>query len=134
MDPGALSDMTCHQVRRQEQRLRERAKRIMAEVMTAKVDGFGRMWISRETGTDMTFEFEHWCTWVDLVKEMQRADARFVADLGPARVEHWHRALDEEVLRAPRPLRAYQPATPRVRHVEVPPSPAFRRPGDQAAG
>ena len=126
--------MTRHQVRREEQRLRERAEEIMAEVKSAKVDGFGIMWISRETGVDMTFEFEHWCTWVDLVKEMQRADAQFVGDLGPARVEHWHRALDEEVLRAPRPLRAYPPATPLLRRVEVPRRPAFRRPRKQADG
>lgn len=133
MDSRELSDMTRHEVRRHEQRLREHATRISEEGKAAKADGVGRMWISRETGVDMSFEFEHWRRWAALANEMHQANAEFVADLGAARVEYWHGALNPEALQPPRPLRAYQPAVPLVRRVAVPPRAAFRPPVNRAS-
>lgn len=128
MDLCELGDMSRHRVRGHEQRLRERASRIRDDIKSAKVDGVGLMFISRETGVDMSFEFEHWRRWATLAHEMQKAHAEFVADLGAERVEYWRGALDPEALRPPRPLRAYQPATPLVRRVELPRREIFRPP------
>jgi hypothetical protein len=123
--------MTRHQVGRYEERLRGRAKRISQDVKAAKADGFGRPWTSRDTGLDMSYEFEHWRRWAWLAEEMQKANAEFVADLGAARVMYWHGALDPEALQPPPPPHAYQPVTPLVRRIDFAPPHAFRRPADR---
>jgi hypothetical protein len=124
-----LPDMTSRQVRRKEERLRERAKRISEQVNEAKADRLGMPWTSRETGIDMSYEFEHWRRWARLAKEMEGSRADVVADLGVARVNYWQIALDPELLESPAPPRAFRAADPLVRHVEIPSGKRFRPPG-----
>jgi hypothetical protein len=134
VDPDELGAMTRHQVRRHEEQLRERAASISQQVKDGSVDGFGLAWTSRDTGVDMSYEFEHWRRWSRLAKEMHHVNAQFVADLGAARVQYWQSALDRQALQAPRPLQAYQPITPMVRRIDLPPRPAFRPPTDGEPG
>lgn len=126
--------MTRHQVHRQAERLRERARRISQEVEDAIADGLGRPWTSRDTGMDMSYEFEHWRRWVWLAEEMEQVNAEFVADLGVARVTYWQSALVPETLQPPRPLQAYQPVPPLVRRVDLPPRRPFRPPTKRGSG
>jgi hypothetical protein len=129
-----LGDMSRHEVRRHEEQLRERAASISQQVKEGRVDGFGLAWTSRDTGVDMSYEFEHCRRWARLAKEMHHANAEFVADLGAARVGYWQRALDPQALQPPRPLQAYEPITPIVRRIELSPRPAFRPPAGRERG
>jgi hypothetical protein len=119
MQTEDLGHMSRHQVRRREERLRERAIRISREVKRAQADGVPLPYISRDTGIDMSYEHEEWRRWASLAIEMKKADAEFVCDLGVERVGYWQAALDPEQLRAPPPLSAFQPVEPLVR-VEAP--------------
>lgn len=58
-----LRERTHRQVQRQEQRLRERAEQISRSVKEARADGIGLPWMSRETGTDVSYEYERWRRW-----------------------------------------------------------------------
>jgi len=123
-----LREMTRRQVQRQEQRLRERAEQISRSVKEARADSIGLPWMSRETGTDMSYEYERWRRWAALAHEMKDADAAVVVDLDPARVEHWATALAPESLRAPAPLKAFREVKPLVREAEPPRRRRFRPP------
>lgn len=119
MQTEDLGDMSRHQVRGREERLRERAIRISGQVQRARADGVPLPWISRDTGLDMSYEYEEWRRWGSLAIEMKRAHAEFVSDLGVERVGYWQAALDPEQLCAPRSLSAFKPVEPLVR-VEAP--------------
>ena len=123
-----LRAMTRRQVQQREQRLRKRAEQISREVKVARRDGQGLPWMSRETGTDMSFEFEHWRRWAALANEMKRRDADVVADLGSPRVAYWQTALDEARTGVSEPLSAFRPVEPLVRHAPVPANKPFRVP------
>lgn len=84
--------------------------------------------MSRETGTDMGYEYEHWRRWAALAYEMKRCQADVVADLGPSRVEHWRTALDHDTLQTPEPLSGYRRVEPIVRHAEIPKRKPLRPP------
>ena len=71
-------------MRRRERGLSKRVERILKEVDAAKADGLGLPWTSRTTGVDMSYEFEHARRWAMLDKEMKRAGADVVGDLGPS--------------------------------------------------
>ena len=104
MQTEDLGHMCRHQVRRREERLRERAIRISREVKRAQADGLPLPYISRDTGIDMSYEHEEWRRWASLAIEMKRADAEFVCDLGVERVGYWQAALNPEQRRAPPPF------------------------------
>ena len=120
--------MQRHQVHRRQQRLREQAQTIVDQVHVAKADGLGMAWTSRETGVDMSYEYEHWRRWAALAREMELFRAVAVADLGEERLAYWAAALDENALQPEPPPSAFRPVKPLVRHVDVRPRPSFRRP------
>jgi hypothetical protein len=119
--------MQRHQVHRREQRLREQAQAIVDQVRVANADGLGMAWTSRETGVDMSYQFEHWRRWAALASEMELFRADVVADLGEKRLAHWTAALDDNALEPEPPPSAFRPVKPLVRHVDVRPRQAFRR-------
>jgi hypothetical protein len=110
-----IHDMTVSQVQGHERRLREAAERILHQVKLAKEEGSQLPWMSRETGVDMSYEYERWRRWNVLCEEMIRAGAQVVADLGPARVEYWTSALGANELQPSKPLSAFRPVKPMVR-------------------
>ena len=132
MSSDDLAQMTREQVRRRERGLSKRVERILKEVDAAKADGLGLPWTSRTTGVDMSYEFEHARRWAVLDKEMKRAGADVVGDLGPARLEHWQVALDRGRLRPPEPLSAFRSVEPLGRRVGLPSPPPLQPPPGQA--
>jgi hypothetical protein len=123
-----IHNMTAAQVQGHERRLREAAERIVHQVKLAKKEGSQLPWMSRETGVDMSYEYERWRRWNVLCEEMTRGGAQVVADLGPARVEYWTSALDSTELQPSKPLSAFRPVKPMVRQIDD--IPRRRPPGD----
>lgn len=111
--------MTRREVEREEQRLRELARVIFRQVKDAAAAGEPLPWMSRDTGVDMSYDFERWRRWEALSKEMSQASAHIVADLGRSRVSYWQSALDPESLSGAAPLTAFQPVKPLVRHIDA---------------
>jgi hypothetical protein len=127
-----IHDMTARQVQGREQRLRLAAQRILHQVKLARKDGSQLPWMSRETGVDMSYEYERWRRWNVLREEMAHAGAEVVADLGPSRVEYWTSALGAEEPQPSEPLRAFRPVKPIVRQLDNVTSP--RRPPPRFGG
>jgi hypothetical protein len=125
--PAAVTEMTARQVARYEQQLRERAREILRQVKDAKSRGETYPWISRESGIDMSFEYELWRRWEALCKELSKARAERVSDLGAPRVTYWEEALDPKRLTSAKPLGAFAPVEPLMRNVDVPSRRPFRR-------
>lgn len=123
-------DMSAEQVLRQEARLREAAQHVRRQVKDAQDAGSQLPWMSRDTGVDMSYEFERWRRWNRLCDEMARSGAEVVAALGPSRVAYWIAALNEDDMQPAQPLSAFRPVTPIVRRVDPPRPRSPLRPSD----